>query len=76
MENIVIYTSGACPYCTMAKKLLKERDLSYVEIRVDQDDTEKEKMIALSGRYTVPQIFFVDKHIGGYDDLSAYFKKS
>lgn len=76
MENIVIYTTATCSYCTMAKKLLQERDLSYVEIRVDQDEVEREKMVARSGRYTVPQIFIGEEHIGGYDDLYAHFKKS
>lgn len=60
----------------MAKKLLDERKLTYTEIRVDLDDEEREKMITLSGRRTVPQIFIDNAHIGGYDDLYAYFKSS
>jgi glutaredoxin 3 len=72
--NILIYTSATCFYCVRAKALLKEKGLAYTEIRVDLDDAEREKMMALSGRRTVPQIFFDDKHIGGCDDLYAYFK--
>jgi glutaredoxin 3 len=74
MENILIYTTNTCPYCTMAKKLLQDKKLSYTEIRVDLDDEEREKMIARSGRRSVPQIFIGDAHIGGYDDLYAHFK--
>ena len=75
MKNVVIYTTNTCPYCVMAKKLLQQKELSYTEIRVDLDDEEREKMIARSGRRTVPQIFIDETHIGGYDDLYAYFKK-
>jgi glutaredoxin 3 len=58
----------------MAKKLLQDKQLSYTEIRVDLDDEAREKMMTLSGRRTVPQIFIDEEHIGGYDDLYAYFK--
>lgn len=75
MKKVIIYTSATCPYCVRAKQLLKEKGLEYTEIRVDLDDTERDKMIALSGRRTVPQIFFDDQHIGGCDDLYAYFKE-
>lgn len=74
MKKILIYTTNTCPYCIMAKKLLQDKQLSYTEIRVDLDDEEREKMINLSGRRTVPQIFINEELIGGYDDLYAYFK--
>lgn len=74
MKNVLIYSTNTCPYCVMAKKLLENRGLTYTEIRVDLDDNERETMISRSGRRTVPQIFIDDAHIGGYDDLYAYFK--
>ena len=76
MNKVVMYSTATCPYCTMAKKLLDDRNLTYTEIRVDLNDEERDKMIALSGRRTVPQIFIDDVHIGGYDDLYAHFKSS
>lgn len=72
----LIYTTATCPYCTQAKRLLQEQGYTYTEIRVDLDDAEREKMIARSGRRTVPQIFIDDQHIGGFDDLYVYFKKT
>lgn len=75
MKKILIYTTNTCPYCIMAKKLLQDKQLSFTEIRVDLDDKEREKMITLSGRRTVPQIFIDEDLIGGYDDLCAYFKR-
>lgn len=76
MKKILIYSTAVCPYCVRAKKLLQDMGLEYSEIRVDLDNKERDKMVALSGRFTVPQIFIDDKHIGGCDDLYAYFKKS
>ena len=75
MKNVLIYTTASCPYCIHAKQLLQEKGLAYSEIRVDLDDTEREKMITRSGRRTVPQIFINNQHIGGFDDLYAYFIK-
>lgn len=72
----LIYTTATCPYCIQAKRLLQEQGYTYTEIRVDLDDAEREKMITRSGRRTVPQIFIDDQHIGGFDDLYAYFKKN
>lgn len=76
MKRVLIYTTATCPYCVRAKQLLQTKGLTYTEIRVDLDDAERDKMIALSGRRTVPQIFIDDQHIGGCDDLYAHFKKS
>jgi glutaredoxin 3 len=68
--NIVIYTTAACPYCSRAKTLLDERGLAFEEISVDGDAAARAAMTArANGRYTVPQIFFGDRHVGGCDDL-------
>lgn len=68
--NITIYTTQVCPYCVRAKELLKRKNLSYHEIKVDQDPEQREIMLQKSnGRRTVPQIFLNDHHVGGCDDL-------
>ena len=75
MMKALIYTTATCPYCVRAKQLLQEKGIAYSEIRVDLDDAEREKMINITGRRTVPQIFIIDEHIGGFDDLYAHFLK-
>jgi len=70
-QEIVIYSTMMCPYCHAAKQLLKNKDLEYQEIRVDQDRQQRQVMIEKSGRTSVPQIFIGEKHIGGFDDLNA-----
>jgi len=69
--RIVLYTSPFCGYCSAAKRLLEKKGAQFVEIDVMFDGERKREMIRKSGRQTVPQIFIGDRHVGGYDDLSA-----
>ena len=67
---VKIYSTAICPYCERAKMLLEKRNIKYTEFKIDEDVKLFEEMLALSnGRRSVPQIFFDDQHIGGYDDL-------
>ncbi|MBI3316294.1 MAG: glutaredoxin 3 [Candidatus Omnitrophica bacterium] len=67
--RVVIYTTRYCPYCHVAKDLLKAKQAEFDEIDVTDDDALREKLVRMTGRETVPQIFIDGKPIGGYDDL-------
>ena len=72
MKKVVIYTTGLCPFCLLAKRLLTEKDVSYQEVDVLMDPRGRADMVEKSGgRTSVPQIFVDDLHIGGSDDLYA-----
>lgn len=72
MSSVRMYTTQVCPYCQRAKALLKQRGVAAIEeIRVDLDPAQRDAMIALTGRRTVPQIFIGETHVGGCDDLIA-----
>ena len=72
MPIVKIYTTGTCPYCIQAKALLTQRGVTELEeIRVDQISGERETMMQITGRRTVPQIFIGATHVGGCDDLVA-----
>ena len=74
--KILIYSSMLCPYCFAAKTLLKKLNLKFEEVLVDNNSKVKKKMIELSdGRTSVPQIFFGENHVGGYDDLKRYYEE-
>ena len=75
MQTVKIYTTGTCPYCVSAKQLLSARGATFEEIRVDLLPGERQKMMDLSGRRTVPQIFIGQTHVGGCDDLAALDSK-
>jgi len=75
MASIDIYTTGLCPYCYRAKKLLDDKGAAYEEIDVMFTPGKRDEMISRSGgRRTVPQIFIGETHVGGYDDLAALDK--
>jgi glutaredoxin 3 len=72
MNPVKMYTTQVCPFCLRAKALLKQRGVEQIEeIRIDLDVHERSRMIELTGRRTVPQIFIGDTHVGGCDDLIA-----
>ena len=72
MSPVKMFTTAVCPYCVRAKQLLKARGVEHIEeVRIDQLPQERDRMMALTGRRTVPQIFIGDKHVGGCDDLIA-----
>lgn len=71
-SKVVMYTTLVCPYCQRAKQLLKARGVEQIdEIRIDLDATQREAMMARTGRRTVPQIYIGDTHVGGCDELIA-----
>ena len=70
MQAVKMYTTQVCPYCQRAKALLAQRGVATIdEVRVDLDPAEREIMMRLTGRRTVPQIFIGETHVGGCDDL-------
>ena len=72
MQTVKMYSTQVCPYCQHAKALLKQRGVATIEdIRIDLDPAQRARMMELTGRRTVPQIFIGDTHVGGCDDLIA-----
>ena len=72
MAKVVMYATGFCPFCVMAERLLRSKGVADIEkVRVDLDPARREEMMARTGRRTVPQIYIGERHVGGFDDLSA-----
>ena len=72
MQAVKMYTTAVCPYCIRAKQILKAKGVERIEeIRIDMQPEERMKMMEITGRRTVPQIFIGDTHVGGCDDLVA-----
>jgi glutaredoxin 3 len=75
MQPVEIYTSPLCGFCHAAKRLLKQKGVSYSEVNVWADPARKPEMIQrANGGRTVPQIFVGDTHVGGCDELYALEK--
>jgi glutaredoxin 3 len=71
MKRVRMYTTRVCPYCVMAKRLLQSKGVAVEEIRVDESPQQREEMMRITGRRTVPQIFIGEAYVGGCDDLQA-----
>ena len=72
MQTVTMYTTAVCPYCVQAKRVLQSKGVAQIEeIRVDARPEERIKMMEITGKRTVPQIFIGDTHVGGCDDLMA-----
>ncbi len=77
MKKITIYTGPHCNYCDAAKRLLTRNNAPYEEINIAQVDGAMDEMIKkANGKRTIPQIFFNDLHIGGYDEVRALEKEN
>lgn len=70
--RVLMYSTGVCPYCIMAERLLTAKGVDLIEkIRVDLEPQQRVDMMQKTGRRTVPQIYIGDTHVGGFDDLNA-----
>ena len=72
MPKVLMYSTGVCPFCLMAERLLKSKGVAEIEkVRVDLEPERRQEMMLRTGRRTVPQIYVGARHIGGYEDLAA-----
>ena len=76
MKNVIVYMGPMCAFCDAAKRLLNKKNIPYKEINVALEEDKLEEMLKKSnGKRTIPQIFFNELHIGGYEELRALEKK-
>ena len=70
MKNITMYSGPLCNFCEAAKRLFLRNNLKFEEIDISSKDGLRDEMIKkANGKRTIPQIFFNDEHIGGYQEL-------
>ena len=73
-EPAVVFTRAGCPHCARAKATLEDNGVVFEEVQLGKNVTFS-TVRAVSGQGTVPQVFIGGKHIGGADDVEAYFGK-
>jgi glutaredoxin 3 len=71
MPDVTVYCTTWCPFCDRAKALLEQRGVPYTSVNLDDDPTFRQRLVEISGRYTVPQIFIGEQGIGGFQELRA-----
>ena len=76
MKKVIIYTGIRCAHCDWAIALLNEKNVNFIEYNINKDPTKRDEMLNKSnGRKTIPQIFFNELHVGGYEELRALEKE-
>jgi len=76
MKNVTVYMGPRCAFCDAAKRLLIRNKISFNEINVALEEGKRDEMLNKSnGRKTIPQIFFNEFHVGGYEELRDLEKK-
>lgn len=68
---ITVYSKANCAYCDQAKHYLKNKNINFQEVRIDQD-AEARDFVMGQGHRTVPQIYMDGKIFveGGWQGLS------
>jgi glutaredoxin-like YruB-family protein len=67
MKHVKVYSTNACPYCHIAKAFLKEHNVEFEEVNVQEDPAQAEEMVKKSGQYGVPVIEVGDQVVVGFD---------
>ena len=76
MKNVTVYMGPRCNFCDAAKRLLIRNNISFNEINIAVEEGKRDEMLNKSnGRKTIPQIFFNEFHVGGYEELRDLEKK-
>jgi len=70
--DVSVFTRQGCAYCVKAKALLRELDIEFEELILNQDYTDH-SLRAIAGDTTYPQVFINDRHIGGADEMEKWF---
>jgi glutaredoxin 3 len=68
---VLVYLTDWCPYCRMAKDLLRDKGVSFEEVDVDGRAELRRWLATSTGQRTVPQIFVNGRPLGGFSDISA-----
>ena len=77
MKTVTVYMGPRCNYCDAAKRLLTRNDIAYKEINIALEEDKMDEMLKKSkGRRTIPQIFFDDHHVGGFEELRTLEKEN
>lgn len=69
MGRVTVYSIAGCPHCVQAKATLAPLGVPVRDVDVGKHPELRSRVKELSGRSTVPQIFFNGVHVGGNDDL-------
>ncbi|XP_056291469.1 uncharacterized protein zgc:152951 isoform X1 [Pseudoliparis swirei] len=69
LGRVTVYSIQACPHCVQAKATLGRLGVPVCDVDLGRHPELRARVKELTGRSSVPQIFFNNIHVGGNDDL-------
>lgn len=68
--EVIVWSKDNCSHCESAKQLLKMKGVDYQERNISRGQwTRDDLLAAVPNARSVPQIFFGEECIGGYNEL-------
>ncbi|KRG14744.1 glutaredoxin family protein [Lederbergia galactosidilytica] len=67
MNQITVYTTSTCPYCDMMKNFLKEKEIPFKEVNIQQDPIAANRLVQTTGQMGVPQTEINGQWVLGFD---------
>ena len=67
---IIIYGKSNCSFCTKAKNIAEMHNLPYQYHSIDDEQINEQMFKLVPNAKTVPQIWWGDRYIGGYDQFA------
>lgn len=68
MVNVKVYSAPWCPFCRMAKEWLKEHNIPFEDINVQEDREASLYILEKTGQTAIPVIEIDGKFIIGFDE--------
>lgn len=53
---IKVYSTPTCPWCVLAKKYFKDKNIAFEDIDVSADQAKAQEMVEISGQMGVPVV--------------------
>jgi glutaredoxin len=69
--KVTLYTKNSCWYCSQAKVLLASKNISYTELKLDEDFTRDNLLEMFPSATTFPVIVVDGFNIGGFAQLNT-----
>ena len=66
-KKVIVYSTQTCPYCSMLKSFLKEKNVEFESKDVGKDKSAAKEMIDKSKQMGVPVTDIEGKMIVGFD---------
>lgn len=65
--SVSVYSTQSCPYCTMVKNYLREKQVPFTDYDVGRDQHKAQEMVRKSGQMGVPVVDINGRIIIGFN---------